>query len=252
MNAAATDVSAALAAALLLVAAVAGGTTFTGAVLVLCVLALLLLHTAFSATGHTPVLLAAAIAAVGAPLWAARSATPNLEAVPALVAASLLAAFALLIVGRRRHGITIALGATAACALVVGLGGAALVALRQTNGGFRWVLAVLLLTALPEVAAAAAERVRPDAAAAVPVRIVTLAVVGGALLAVANPPLGVVAVVVLAVVAGATALGGDMFVEAAALESATGQATGSVAVRWSLALLGAAPLAFLLERTLQV
>ncbi|MPZ73509.1 MAG: hypothetical protein GEU74_09810 [Nitriliruptorales bacterium] len=111
---------------------------------------------------------------------------------------------------------------------------------------------MLLLVTLPEVVAAAARHLRrDDDAAAFTARVVTLGVVGGALLAVANPPLGVVAVSVLAVVAGGAALGAHTFGRAVRLEAAATTEQSSYALRWAVALLGASPLAFLLQRVLQ-
>jgi hypothetical protein len=134
------------------------------------------------------------------------------------------------------------------------------VALRGDPGGdgFRWLAAVLLLTLVPEGAAAVAQRIRPDdRSVAAGARLVSIGVVAGTLLAVANPPLGMVAVAALVLCAGAAALGADAFWRAVAMDAAaSGSATTAVVgvatpLRWLCALLAVAPLALLIARALQ-
>jgi hypothetical protein len=236
----------------------AGKGLFTAAVVAVGLIGLLILQDAFAATGHRPVLIAAAIAGVAAPLRAAGDPQAGIAAAAGPLAAMLLAAFLLSIVGRRRHGIASAIGATGMAGVLVGVGGAALVALRGGRGGFRWMAAVLLLTVVPEIAAALAQRVRPDdRSAAAAARLVAIGVVAGALLAVASRPLGAIGVAALVVSAGAAALGADAFWRAMAMDAAaTGSAKMAVtgvptALRWLSALLAVAPLALLIARALQ-
>ena len=242
----------------LVITAPVGGVVYTAAVVIAGLIALVVLQEGFAATGHRPVMVAAAIAGVAAPLRAAGDPQAGIAVAAGPMGVMLLTAFLLSIVGRRRLGIASAIGATGIAGALVGLGGAALVALRGGPAGFRWLSAVLLLTFVPEGAAAVAQRVRPDdRSAAAAARLVSICVVAGALLAVANPPLGVVALAALVLSAGAAALGADAFWRAVSMDAAaTGCATMAVAgvatpLRWLCALLAVAPLALLIAGALQ-
>ena len=258
MNQQALRLLAVVAGVALVVTAPAGGDVYTAAVVVAGLIALVVMQEGFAAIGHRPVLVAAAIAGVAAPLRAAGDPQAGIAAAAGPMGVMLLAAFLLSIIGRRRRGVASTIGATGVAGALVGLGGAALVALRGGPGGFRWLAAVLLLTVVPEAAAAVAQRVRPDdRSAAAAFRLVAIGVVAGALLAVANPPLDMVAVAALVLSAGAAALGADAFwravaMDAAARGSATMAVTGvATSVRWLCALLAVAPLALLIARALQ-
>ena len=258
MNQQALRLLALVAGAALVVTTPAGGAVYTAAVVLAGLIALVVLQEGFAAAGHRPVLVATAVAGIAAPLRAVDDPQAGIAAAAGPLGIMLLTAFLLSIVGRRRAGIASAIGATGVAGGLVGLGGAALVALRAGPGGFRWLAAVLLLTVVPEGAAAVAQRVRPDdRPAAAGARLVAIGVVAGTLLAVANPPLGMVAVAALVLCAGAAALGADAFWRAVAMDAAaSGSATMAVAgvatpLRWLCALLAVAPLALLIARALQ-
>ena len=140
--------------ALLLVAVAAffGGRLFLVAVLLLAGLALLEMSRELAAAGPRPVVIAAAVAGLGTPVWASLRPDDGLAALPALVVSMVLLAFCLMMVSGRRHA-TAALAATMLCGLLVGLGAGALVLLGLQNG-WQWVAGVVATVAVVEVAGA--------------------------------------------------------------------------------------------------
>lgn len=143
-------------AALLLVAVAApfGGRLFLVAVLLLAVVALFEISAALSATGPRPVVAAAALAALGTPVRAAMPDADGLAVLPPVVVTMLLLAFVLMILTGRRSSTTAALGATAVCGLLVGLGAGSLILLEGIDAGWRWVVGLVALVAVAEVVVA--------------------------------------------------------------------------------------------------
>ena len=240
--------------ALLLVAAALplGDQIFAWAVVVAAGVALLGITAAVDSVGPRPVLLAAAVAGLGTPARLAVAPASGLAAIPALAAAMLLTCFLLLMVTRRRSELAATLGATMFTGLLVGLGAGGLVVLRLDRAGFRWTVAVLALCVLPQLAAVAAVRLRPDTAGAdQAARIVTIAAVGGALVAAANPPF------TLAVAAGLAAVCFAASAAAVLLERYAGAALPDTehpspeGFAWFAPVLLAAPVVALLATVVQ-
>lgn len=139
---------------LVAVAAVFGGRLFLVAVLLMAVVALFEMSAVLSATGPRPVVVAAAVAALGTPVRAAMSEADGLGVLPPLVVAMLLLAFVAMILAGRRSSATAALGATAVCGLLIGLGAGSLILLERLDGGWRWVIGLVALVAVAELAVA--------------------------------------------------------------------------------------------------
>ena len=138
---------------LVAVAAFFGARLFLVAVLLLAAVALLEMSAALAATAARPVVAAAAVAALGTPLRAGLQPDGGIAVLPPLVVIMLLLAFVLMIVAGRRASATVALGATALCGLLVGLGAGALILLQALDGGWRWVVGLVALVAVGEAVA---------------------------------------------------------------------------------------------------
>lgn len=238
---------------LLLLAGVgSGGRLFGITVLIAAVIALVALATAVDATGPRPIVAASAIAALGVPVRLVIDQRVRLDAVPPLVAAMVVGAFVLSMISGRRADVARVLSATSFCGLIVALGAAGLLLLRDARGGLRWTLGLLLLIVVPELAALVAARVRGmSLTGREAVRIVAAAAVGGALLAIAGRPL------TPAVTAGMVALSLGAMYAAALLhrvihaESAAGDQAARLGLRPTVSLLLAAPLVALLAAAVQ-
>ena len=229
-----------------------GGRVFGSAVVLLAAVALLGFATAFAAAGPRPVLAGAGVAGLGIPLRLVLTPQDQFEPVPALLSAMVLVAFGLLIVSGRRSDITTALGATAVCGLVVGLGAGGLILLRSVQHGFRWALAVVVLTLIPEVAAALAPRVRPGiTGVAQAARVVLIAAITGGLLAAANPPMTPAAGIATAVICAAAAYAAAQLEQAVAAEAPASRAGDVAGIRWFGGLLLAAPAVYLVATVMQ-
>ena len=229
-----------------------GGRVFGLAVVVMAALALLVFGAALDAAGPRPVLAAAAVAGLGIPIRLVLQPQEHFEPVPALLSAMVLTAFGLLIISRRRSDITAAVGATVVCGLVVGLGAGGLILLRSVQHGFRWALAVVLLTLLPEVGAVVAQRRRPGVAGiGQAARIVLLAAVAGGLLAAANPPVTLVVGVAAALMCTAAAYAAVQLEQAVAAEAAGRRSAGARGIRWVGGVLLAAPAVYLVATVVQ-
>lgn len=181
------------------IALVAGPRPFAILVVILAALLLVDLSSVLGSAGPRPVVPAAAVPAVGLPALVALRPEQGWTATPDLVAGGVLAAFLAMLVFGRRHDVTDVLGATALAGLVVGLGAGGLLLLRSLPDGFRWVLGVVLVVVVVEVArqvATARMEATPAAGATVAAAFVT----GGLLLAAGDPPF------TLASTAGVTAV----------------------------------------------
>ena len=183
--------AAAAAAIALVVTLPTGARTFAAAVALLGAVVLLEVAARLAGVGQRPLVPAAAVGAVGAPLAVAAAGASGWERLPLLMALMLLAAFGVALVAPRKRQITRTLGATVLPGLLVGMGAAGLVVLRSATAGFRWTVGLLLMTALPVLLGALAARVE-DRGADVPVRMVAAGAVGGALLLGLRPPFDVV------------------------------------------------------------
>ena len=140
--------------ALLLVAVAAffGGRLFLVAVLLLAGMTLLQMSRELAAVGPRPVLLAAAVAGLGTPVWASLRPEAGLGSLPALIVTMVLLAFTAMIVSGRRS-VTAVMSATMLCGLLVGLGAGTLVLLGM-GAGWRWVVGVVVIAAAVELAGA--------------------------------------------------------------------------------------------------
>ncbi|MEX2622036.1 MAG: hypothetical protein WD250_17635 [Egibacteraceae bacterium] len=169
------------------IALVAGPRPFAVVVVVLAVLLLVDLSSVLGSAGPRPVVLAAAIPAVGLPALVALRPEQGWTATPDLVAGGVLATFLAMLAFGRRHDVTDVLGATALAGLVVGLGAGGLLLLRSLPDGFRWVLGVVLAVVVVEVARQVATA-RMDATAGAGATVAAAFVTGGLLLTVGAPP----------------------------------------------------------------
>lgn len=146
------DAPGAAAALAVAVTAFFGGRIFLVAVLLLAGVALLELAGELTRRGPRPVVVAAAVGALGTPVRASLMPKDALAGMPGLLVTMVLLAFLLLIVTGRRGEVTAALGATLLSGLSVGLGAGALVLLEGSPGGWGWIAGLV-------VAAVAAEAV---------------------------------------------------------------------------------------------
>lgn len=242
-----------LAALVLLAATVAaGGRGFGAAVIVAAAVALWQLSDALDATGPRPVVAAAAVAGLGAPLRVVLDRRAGLDAIPGLVAAMLLIAFVAILVGGRRQDIARTMSGTLLAGLLVGLGSGGLLLLRGSAAGVRPTVGLLLLVVLPEAVAVGARRWRAlSTTAAEAARFVTAGALGGALIAAAGRPMtptvtaGMVAVSLGALYASA------LLHRVVLAESAAADRVVSSALRPVVAVLLAAPVVFLLATVVQ-
>ncbi len=204
--------------------------------------------------GSRPLLPAAAVAVLGAPLTVLLS-DGSWEATAALVAGAALLAFALVIVGRIREGVTEVLSATAVVVALGGIGGAGLAALPWVPAGFRFTLAVLVLVATAQVALGTLHFLvrRPGLVWELLAPAVALAVAGLILTVTLDPELSPLVVARLALVALAAAVCARRLRESLAdtLLRATRAASTSRGrlTEATCALLLAAPVAYLLVRS---
>lgn len=176
-----------------------GGRMFAAAVLLWCAVMLVQLSDLLAAGGRRPVVPAAAVAALGAPIGLLLAGEQTWDRVPMLMAAMLLAAFVLALAAPRKTDVTLTLAATVLPAVLLGLGAAGVLVLRSAAAGFRWTVGLLLLTAAPVGVGAVAQRLA-GAPAQTSARVVSAGAIGGALLLAADPPFGPVVTVVLTVV----------------------------------------------------
>jgi sulfur-carrier protein len=203
---------------LVLVAALLAGRGWfaAGVVIVACWVLLDAVEVLAAAAGR-PVLLAAALPAVGLPLAVVFRPDSGWEHVPGWVAASFLLASALMLAFGRRRNVAAGLGATLTAGLLVGLGAAGLLLLRALPSGFRWVLALLVLVAAADLAAGLAGRllgIQPVLGA-----VVGAAGAGAVTTLALRPPLDAVAGLMLAITAVVAAVGGGEAHRALARES---------------------------------
>lgn len=192
------------ASALLGVALLLGPAAFGTAVVAVALVAALDASSRLAAAAQRPVLLVALVPAALLPTVVSVRASIGWDELPLWIAGAVLAMFALVLAFGRRAGVVEGLGATALVALVVGPGATALVLLRDLPGGFRWVLAVLALTAGSAIARhVSTGRNLPEPVAAP----VTLAVLAAAAAVALQPPMSPLraALLALTVLAGAVA-----------------------------------------------
>lgn len=236
------------AAAGLAATAVAGGWPYLVAVLTSAVVALVGLQGGLAAAGERPVLLAAAVAGVGTPLWAFADPGAQLGRLPLLTAATLLLAFVLLFAGPRRRGVTLAVGATTLAGTLVGLGAGALVLLSGPDAGTPWAVTLVALVLVGEIAAWAAAR-SGRAEVAGPARYVSYGVVAGGAVGLFAPVSVPAAAVLVAGVVAATLAAGALAARLSPDRSAAGLAP--VAPRWLVTTLLAAPVTLLTALAVQ-
>jgi hypothetical protein len=257
-------------AVLLLGGLLAGAGWFAAAVVAVAAATLVDLGGLFARAGARPVLVAAAIPAVGLPVAVALDPETAWDRLPAFVAAGFLAAVLLVLVFGRRRTVTAGLGATMAVALLVGLGAACLLLLLALPDGLRWVLGVGVVVAAADVSAAVPLRVlddrraRADAfgdppdsagwllgllplvAVAAAVALVTLAL---------DPPLALRSAALLGLVALVAAVGGAQVHRSLAAEAGVALVDDRVRLGGGLvfsvvdAALLAAPAAYVLARS---
>lgn len=151
-----------------------GGRIFLVAVLVLAAVALLELVGELDRLGPRPVVVAAAVGALGTPLRVSLTSENALGGMSALLVTMVLLTFVLLIATGRRVDVTAALGATLLCGLLVGLGGGALVLLERPPAGWPWIVALLVVAAVAEAVLRTRPRPMP-ASASLRVGLVVLA-----------------------------------------------------------------------------
>lgn len=240
--------------------------------LVVAVVALVDACLLLTRAGTRPVLLVAAIPGVVLPLAVTLAPAEGWGRISLAFAASLLLGFALVLVFGRRRGVVAGLGSTVVASLVVGLGASSLVLLRALPEGFRWVLALLVLVAVADVAGPLVSLVRrrrrsdsgPDEPEELVLAVPFDAVLPG-LLAVAataaalglllDPPLTWTTAALLAVVALVAALGGSYLHRALSIEAGLPVGEPAAAfVRGSFfglvdAVLLAAPAAYVVARS---
>jgi sulfur-carrier protein len=135
----------------LLAGLLAGPGWLAAAVVAVAVAVAVDLTEVLAATSARPVVVAAALPAVGLPAAAALRPGIGWEAIPVWVAAALLLASAAVLVAGRRRRVVAALGATVTVGLVVGLGAVGVVLLAALPGGFRWLLAILVLVTVADL-----------------------------------------------------------------------------------------------------
>lgn len=248
-------IATAIAAVLVVAALPAGDRWFGRAVVVLAAVALVEVGRLLAAIGHRPVLPAAAVAGLGAPLALTLNRAPTWDLVPGVVAGMLLGAFLVLLVGPRSRHVGATMGATVLSGLVVALGAGGLVLLRFTGAGFRWTLGLLLLCLVPDAAATVSQRLRPSAPPAA-ARIVTAGAIVGALVMAAAPPFGLVAAAALAVTASAAGMASAALVAAVVADQRIAGAAAPLGVTIGLRLIAttlfAAPVASFLALAVQV
>lgn len=211
-----------------------------------------------------PAMVAADVAASPAAGW---------DRIPGAFAVAFLLGFVMVLVFGRRGGAVVGLGATCMISLFVGLGASALILLRGLPEGFRWVLAILVLTIAADVAGPAVNRVvgrrswdleddpMGDAdVASTPLHgvlpaLVAVALVGAAVAVVLAPPLRPVMTGLLALIAVVAALGGSYLQRALAAEAHVDPDAPEPRVGQGLilgavdALVLAAPAAYVLARS---
>ncbi|HUH07547.1 MAG TPA: hypothetical protein VML96_07030 [Egibacteraceae bacterium] len=223
--------------------------------------------------GARPVLLAAALPAVGLPVAVTLNGGTGWQMLPGWFAAGLLSMFALVVVFGRRSGVSEALGATSLAGLVVGLGASGAILLSTLPEGRTWVLgfAALLLAAeggaallgrrrtLPRwafdtEAAVAARPLPPAAAQAFWASLLSTVLVGGALAVIVGDPFTPMIVVGVGLIAVLAAFAGGFLQRVAAVETGVADRplSGGVGALTSAAdaILIAAPLAYALARSL--
>lgn len=253
-----------------------GTVAFTVLVLALALVVLVDMSVLSAGAGARPVLPVALIPGLVLPAMVAADVTASPGAgwdrIPGAFAVAVLLGFGLVLVFGRRGGTVAGLGATGMVSLVVGLGASALLLLRGLPDGYRWVLALLLLTLAADVAGPLVRQVASrrswDAGdesmdldvAATPLHgvlpaLVAVAVVGAALTFLLSPPLAPLMTAMLALIAVVAALGGAYLQRALAAEAAVDPDTpdlriGQGAVLGAVdALVLAAPAAYVLARS---
>lgn len=135
-----------------------GASWFAGVVVVVAAATLVDLGGLLAKAGARPVLLAAAVPAVGLPLAVAVDPEAGWERLPTFVTIGFLAALVLVLVFGRRRAVTAGLGATVVSALVVGLGAGCLLLLAALPAGVRWIVGVGVVVTAADVGAAASLR----------------------------------------------------------------------------------------------
>jgi hypothetical protein len=204
-----------------LVALLLGPMAFAVAVVLVAALVLFDVSGLLARSQARPVVLVAAVPALGLPIAAAADPVSGWERLPLYFAGTVLAAFALVLVFGRRRRVVAGLGATAFVALLVGLGAASLLLLRGLDLGFRWVLGFGLLAAAADLGASIADLVRarvveehePDEDLSpsrwdLPATVLLVTVVAAALAALLEPPFRPGTAAVFALVAVTAGLGG--------------------------------------------
>jgi hypothetical protein len=254
-------------------AALLGGASVL-AVVVIAVAAVTLVDASLllARAGARPVLAVAAIPGVLLPVVVAFDPARGWARIPAAFVAALLLGCTLLLVFGRRRGVVAGLGATALVSLVVGLGAASIVLLRALPDGFRWILALLVLVLVADLAAPLVAMVRRrrgdrDAAAdpheqvlampldAVLPGILVVAVAAAALGLLLDPPLTWPTIALLAVVSLIAALGGSYLQRALSVEAGVGPSSRRRGFKPGVftglvdALLLAAPAAYVIARS---
>lgn len=260
-----------------LVALIAGRGVFAGVIMVVAAATLIDLNGILARAQARPVVPAAALAAVGAPVVVLVSEPgrgwPRL---PAVMAASMLAAFLFVLIFGRRSGAVRGVAATLAVGATAGLAAASLLLLHDLPEGFRLVLGLGALVLIAETATPAFRFVRrvtdrgrperiweggeeqPTDQLELPSVIVGVAVVAILLAFVAAPPFSPMFAAALAVVAFIAAVGGRHLSTGLALEAGVSRDPESLTLGDGLLLsvtaaLGlAAPVAYVVARSLLV
>lgn len=253
------NVAAAVLGVVFLATLAVGPGAFAAAVVGASIVLLIDLADALARTGPRPITVAAAIPGIVLPAAIAVRPGTGWDAVPAFMAAGVLAAFLGALVFGRRRDVTAALGATALVGCVVGLGASGLLLLRSLPQGVHWLLGVVLLVAAVNATRNyTAARVKPLPAGAATVAVALAG--AGALLVAAAPPFalasatGVAAVALLGV--GAAGLLRDAITVATsragldrfAPEETVRRPAAGVLTATALPVLLAAPAAYALAR----
>lgn len=260
-----------------LLALLAGRGAFTAVIMLVALAALMDLNGILARAQARPVVPAAALAALGAPVVVLLSEPgrgwPRL---PAVMAAGLLAAFLLVLLFGRRSGVVRGVGSTLAVGATSGLGAASLLLLHDLPQGFRlvWGLGALVLiaeTATPAFRAAhrlsgrgsqqrlwSDEDDEPADPIALPAVVGGVAVVAVGLTVFAAPPFSPLFAAALAVVAFIAAVGGRHLSTGLALETGTNRDPDSLTLGDGLLLSAtvaiglAAPVAYVVARSLLI
>jgi CDP-diglyceride synthetase len=218
-----------------------GPVAFTVLVLALALVVLIDMSVLSAGAGARPVLPVALIPGLVLPAMVAADVTGSSAAgwdrIPGAFAVAFLLGFLLVLVFGRRGGAVVGLGATAVISLVIGLGASALLLLRGLPDGYRWVLAMLLLTLAADIAGPLARQATARRAwdageesmeldvTATPLHgvlpaLVAVALVGVAVALLLSPPLTPLMTAMLALIAVVAALAGAYLQRALAAEAA--------------------------------